>query len=267
MTHRLKRLALATVPVVVLSGCVDNNYDLSDVDTTTRITVNDLVIPVNIDEIKLSNILDIDADSKIKVVTIGGKEFYALSETGSFSSDAIYVEKITADAPVMDPTSRTLSQVMDEERPSRAASSENGINTYRIEEMGNDFDYDAGRVDDAITEVYSVKVEPMRFNIHLTAIDVEDSAEKIYFKDLVISMPKGMTATASVGDYDPATGLWTIGAYEVRGAYCRRISHGYGYRPPGQRLPCLTGAYTGFQQFIPCKERYPDRGGASRCVG
>lgn len=217
MTHRLKRLALATVPVVVLSGCVDNNYDLSDVDTTTRITVNDLVIPVNIDEIKLSDILDIDADSKIKVVTIGGKEFYALSETGSFSSDAIYVEKITADAPVMDPTSRTLSQVMDEERSSRAASSENGINTYRIEEMGNDFDYDAGRVDDAITEVYSVKVEPMRFNIHLTAIDVEDSAEKIYFKDLVISMPKGMTATASVGDYDPATGLWTIGAYEVRG--------------------------------------------------
>lgn len=217
MAHRLSRLALATVPVVVLSSCVDSNYDLSDVDTTTRITVNDLVIPVNIDEIKLSDIIDIDADSKIKVVTIGGKEFYALSETGSFSSDAIYVEKITADAPVMDPTSRTLSQVHEEERQGRAATSDNGVSTYSIEEMGNDFDYDAGRVDEAISEVYSVNVEPMQFHIHLTAIDVEESAEKIYFNDLVISMPKGMTATASIGDYDPITGLWTVGMHEVKG--------------------------------------------------
>lgn len=217
MTHRLSRLALATVPVVVLSSCVDSNYDLSDVDTTTRITVNDLVIPVNIDEIKLLDIIDIDADSKIKVVTIGDKEFYALSETGSFSSDAIYVEKITADAPVMDPTSRTLSQVIDEERQRRAATSADGVSTYRIEEMGNDFDYDTGRVDEAITEVYSVNVDPMRFHIHLTAIDVEESAEKIYFTDLVISMPKGMTATASIGEYDPLTGLWTVSAHEVRG--------------------------------------------------
>lgn len=217
MTHRLIRLALAAVPVVALSGCVQDDYDLSDVDTTTRITVNDLVVPVNIDEIKLSDIIDIDADSKIKVVTIGGKEFYALSETGSFSSEPIFVEKITAGAPELDPTSRTLSQVIEEERRGRAASSSEGINTYTIEEMGNDFDYDAGRVDEAITEVYSVKVEPMRFNIHLTAIDVEDSAEKIYFNDLVIVMPKGMTATTSVGDYDPATGLWTIDAYEVKG--------------------------------------------------
>lgn len=217
MTHRLRRLALAAVPVVMLNSCVDSNYDLSDVDTTTRITVNDLVIPVNIDEIKLSDIIKIDADSKIKVVTIGGKEFYALSETGSFSSDAIYVEKITADAPVMDPTSRILSQVLEEERQGRAATSADGVSTYRIEEMGNDFDYDAGRVDEAITEVYSVNVEPMRFHIHLTAIDVEESAEKIYFTDLVISMPKGMTATASIGEYDPLTGLWTVGAHEVKG--------------------------------------------------
>ncbi|MDE5633219.1 MAG: hypothetical protein K2I51_00940, partial [Muribaculaceae bacterium] len=116
MTHWLKNCALAAVPVMVLSGCVDDNYSLSDIDTTTRINVDNLVIPINLDEIHLSDILEIDDDSKIKIVTVGGKEFYAFSETGSFSSDDIFVEKIAADAPVLSPTSRTLSQVIAEGR-------------------------------------------------------------------------------------------------------------------------------------------------------
>lgn len=215
MTHWLKNCALAAVPVMVLSGCVDDNYSLSDIDTTTRINVDNLVIPMNIDEIHLSDILEIDDDSKIKIVTVGGKEFYAFSETGSFSSDDIFVEKIAADAPVLSPTSRTLSQVIAEGRG--RASSDNGTNTYVIEEMGNDFDYDAGRVDEAITEVYSVRVEPMRFHVHLTAEDVEESAETIVFSDLVIAMPKGMEATTSIGEYDPETGLWTVASHRMPG--------------------------------------------------
>ncbi len=43
--------AAAASAVVGLTGCVDDKYDLSDIDTTTRIQVNDLVLPVNIDAV------------------------------------------------------------------------------------------------------------------------------------------------------------------------------------------------------------------------
>lgn len=41
----------AVLTAVVTTGCVDDSYDLSDIDTTTRIEVKDLTIPVNIDAI------------------------------------------------------------------------------------------------------------------------------------------------------------------------------------------------------------------------
>lgn len=47
---------VATFPMLLLlTSCIDDNYDLSDVDTTSRINVNDLVLPVNIDPINASS--------------------------------------------------------------------------------------------------------------------------------------------------------------------------------------------------------------------
>lgn len=51
---------------LLLTGCIDNKYDLDDLDTTTEIKVNNLVLPVNFDVVTLSDIITIDEDSKIK---------------------------------------------------------------------------------------------------------------------------------------------------------------------------------------------------------
>lgn len=81
---------VATVPMLLLlTSCIDDNYDLSDVDTTSRINVNDLVLPVNIDPIRLGDVIEIDDESRIQVVNLNGKEFYALVQNGSFVSDPI----------------------------------------------------------------------------------------------------------------------------------------------------------------------------------
>ncbi len=216
---RINRLGYPLVVALSLvsAGCVDSGYDLSDIDTTTRIEVKDLVLPINIDAITLSDIIEIDEDSKIKTITIGGDEFYALSEEGDFDSEEIVVEKITAEPPILSPTSRTLEQVIDEQKPSHRNAPSADSRNYRILNMGNDFSYDAGKIDEAISEVTSVKTEPMRFHVHLDATDVEDCADKIYFSDLKIAMPKGLTATTSVGSYDKASGVWTISRCEVAG--------------------------------------------------
>ena len=217
MSHWLKTCAIALFPAMALTGCVDDNYDLSDVDTTSRIPVDNLVIPINIDEITMSDIIDIDDDSKIKIVTVDGKEFYALSETGSFNSDAIHVNKIMAQAPVLAPTSKTLTSILAGSGAQKKATSLDGINKYEIVDMGNSFDYHTENVDEAIVQLKSVKIAPVDFQIHLTTKNMEDVANSILFTDLVILAPKGMTATPSEGTYDPATGFWTIKSYNVPG--------------------------------------------------
>lgn len=219
MTTKPIGCTIAAALAMTAVSCVDNNYDLSDIDTTTRITVNDLVLPVNIDAITLDDLFDLKEDSKIKRLTIDGKEFYALSETGTFSSNEIFIERITADAPVLEPTSRTLQQVVDEQPSARrhAPAKSADARTYEIVDMGNEFDYNAGSVDEAIVEARAVSVDPMMFTIDLVTHDTEECAQTIIFTDLVIEMPKGLTATASHGEYNPATGLWTIASHSVDG--------------------------------------------------
>lgn len=51
MQLKLHLLAAGTAAVVMLGACVDDNYSLDDIDTTTRITVDNLTLPVNIDAV------------------------------------------------------------------------------------------------------------------------------------------------------------------------------------------------------------------------
>lgn len=215
MTYKLQ--GVLALLAVVSTSCIDDNYDLSDIDTTTRVQVNDLTLPVNIDAITLSDIITIDENSKIKPVTIGGKEFYALSETGDFESDAIYIEKVTAAAPSLNPTQERLDRVVSRISAAGSAPSASGY-TYAIVSMGNDFEYVAHDIDPSIEALYSARVEPLRFGIHLEALNMSSVVDHMYFTDLVISMPKGLDGSTSIGEYDPATGLWTIDSYDVRGS-------------------------------------------------
>ncbi len=213
MHFNIKRYAASAAVLMALSGCVDDNYDLSDIDTTTQIKVNDLVLPINIDTVTLSDIISIDENSKIKVVTIGDSEFYALSEKGDFSSDSIFVEKVTAKAPTLDPSERELEQVI-AESPARCRAGAVGddyICTYEIVEMGNDISYHAESIDKAIEQLDSAKVEPMNFKVHLEALNVDGKVEKMYFTDLNIQMPRGLDATVSEGgEYNAKSGVWEI---------------------------------------------------------
>ncbi len=55
----LKRVLAMPVLLLTLAGCIEEGYDLTDIDTTSRFMVNDLVIPVNLDAITLKSVIDI----------------------------------------------------------------------------------------------------------------------------------------------------------------------------------------------------------------
>lgn len=77
--------------VGMLTAC-DSNFDLSNIDKEAQFSVNELVVPLNLEDVMLDPILDLDENSKVQKVVINNKKMYAVQETGTFSSDAITVE-------------------------------------------------------------------------------------------------------------------------------------------------------------------------------
>lgn len=72
---------ISLVIALSLTGCVDDKYDLKDIDTTSRVTVNNLTVPVNLESIKLDNVIDMDDNENIKTLTdANGNKYYALQE-------------------------------------------------------------------------------------------------------------------------------------------------------------------------------------------
>lgn len=82
---------------LLATSCVDNNYDLSDIDTTSAVKLDGLTIPVNLSEITLNQVLDIDKESDgiVAVYTdAAGKEYYAIKQDGSFNADPVKIDEL-----------------------------------------------------------------------------------------------------------------------------------------------------------------------------
>lgn len=87
---------LFTTGVFLNISCVDNNYDLSDIDTTSAIKIDHLTIPVRVNAINLDQILETDdEDALIQQYTdSNGKLYYAIRQTGSFNADPVMIDEV-----------------------------------------------------------------------------------------------------------------------------------------------------------------------------
>ena len=78
--------------LIVMSSCFNDDYDLSDVETTIGVPVNGLEVPINLEKVTLGSVLDIEEGSIIKKSDNG----YYLIKDGEFGpSSPIKVEKFT----------------------------------------------------------------------------------------------------------------------------------------------------------------------------
>ena len=80
------------------TSCINSDYDLNNIDGTSRIAVNDLTIPLNLDKITLDKVIDLGENSLIKEVTdpSSGVQCYAAVESGAFESSSISIPKFSA---------------------------------------------------------------------------------------------------------------------------------------------------------------------------
>lgn len=190
-----------------LAGCIDDNYDLSDIDSTAELKVKDLVLPLNLDEIELSNILDLSDDSNIKETADG----YAMIESGTFNSSPIDIPEVRIGAPSFSSTETTLYLQTQNGAHSVAETAAAGIDLYFPITGGHasDFNYVHNSVSEYIVSMRQIGTQ-WSYKVSLTAPGIASSVKKFEFRDIVLDLPAGLEGTPSHGTYDKVTGTVTI---------------------------------------------------------
>ncbi len=183
------------VSMAMLTGCVDDKYDLSDVDTNVAVSVDNLTLPINLDVVKLSSIITLNDDSRIKI--IDGE--YAITEEGTFDSDPIKIASFSAPAPTISPVRENINLSQSSAPAGRA--SQNMV--FAIGGFYSDYNYTANGIDNYIIDITSAQVDmTMNMSLRVSASGIGSYR----FKNLVLQFPEGLVATPSVGTYDPSTG-------------------------------------------------------------
>lgn len=189
-------VGLILLSPLALQSCFDNDYDLSDIDTTVRLQTTDLVVPLNIDVLTLDQVLDIDDDSEIvkdTIITDDGRDsvIYAIKKEGTFDSDPINVKSFTAAKPTIKPTSTTLN--LNKEITGLPI----GITgSYSIKDVSPaTFNSEAKNVDEAIHSVVRIGVNTT-FSITLKFGNLSNEVlSNMEFRNIKLQFPAGLVGT------------------------------------------------------------------------
>lgn len=191
-----------------MAGCVDDKYDLSDIDTTSRVTVNDLTIPVELDEIKLESIINLEDNENIStVVGSDGRKYYAIEKGGQIETNEFNIAGVHVDAPSINPTDISINMPMSSPIPvpnldlDPISLPETPLQTYNFA-MNN--------VDEALQVLSDVKtINPIMVKVELSVPqEFVGGSSIVSFQDLKLQLPWGLITTDD--RYNQSTGLMTI---------------------------------------------------------
>lgn len=154
--------------LALLSGCVDDKYDLDNFDSTMQVQVKDLTIPLNLAPVSFGSLVDLDSD----LIDDSTGE-YVLRTSGDFESDPIKIDDIHAKTSATnEPTVINLPAV---------------VPGYSFDVPVNetfDFEYDYDEVSSYIRSITSAKV-----NFDIT-VKVTTNAD-IALHNVKVQMPAG----------------------------------------------------------------------------
>lgn len=208
-----KYLSCIAITAFLLSSCIDDGYDLSDVDTNVSVNVKDLIIPVNLDEITLKSVISLEEDDAIKEVN--GQ--YAVVLKGDISSSEVKIDPFTIKKPRIETVSgEAFVGNLSVEYPANTTGAQIPADEMLIdftileEDATTHMKFEADGVDTSIE-----RIEKVGMNTELTiALDfkgLEAFVDNFYMENLVLTLPKQLQVSVSDGGvYDPETGRVTF---------------------------------------------------------
>lgn len=185
-----------------LYSCMDNAYDLSDIDTTVRLQTTELTVPINLDVLTLDQVMDIEDDGDIvkDIDPETGQRIYAIKREGTFNSDDITVNPFVIGKPDITPTTASLYLGADDLYQDIFGESFSAEVTGFYIIIPEDlepakFDASANDIDKAIHEVKGLGVETT-FTTTLKVTEVKESLfGHMKFEKLILKLPAGLKAS------------------------------------------------------------------------
>lgn len=190
---------------VSLSACVDNDYDLSDIDSTAEFQVKDLVLPINIDEIYLENIIDVNEGSQIQIID----NEYVFVQNGEYKSDEVSIPQVYFDAPTVKPITTTVALAANIEASPTDISQAAMELHYPIGEQISPFTYETSTVSDFIVDMKRIGTD-FNVNIKFSIDGLDDIVDSYTLRNFKLQIAKGLTLSSDKGTYDVTTGILTI---------------------------------------------------------
>lgn len=197
---------LSAIPML-LTGCVDQDYSVKDIDKTTQIRVDNLTLPVNIDPITLGDIFDVSPTSKIQPMEIDGKTFYAVTEHGEFDSKSIDIPSFTVNTPYIQPSTATFYLTTPVNASAKALTDpitfDYGFNDFTPQ----DINIKSDGIDSAVKELYNLKGSRTTLTVVLKGLNIPDFIT-FTFPKLHLTLLKGLMFDnlPSNYSYNPNTG-------------------------------------------------------------
>ena len=220
----MKRKLLKLLPVAAVlltASCVDDKYDLSDIDTESRFVAKGLVVPLNMSPVLLDNIISIEEDGDIKKDE-SGNYFFQKKSTSPFQSEDVNVEKITIRKPadisqtvtvaISLPSDvrtkwetyaadKTIAQIREDEtlKSQIGLNDETEIISVDVNDS-KDFNMNATGIDPRITKLNKLGIDPLSLNIDVKLNGLQAVVAGVPVTGLSIDLPCGMTVEGITDD-------------------------------------------------------------------
>ncbi|MBQ9073110.1 MAG: hypothetical protein IJY30_01400 [Muribaculaceae bacterium] len=203
--HHFSKAATLLAVVFSLSACIDDDYDLSDIDTTAEFQVKDLVLPVNIDEIYLDNIIDVTEGSQIKILN----DEYVFVQDGEYESGEISIPQVYFDAPAVAPVNTTVALTGNVDiNPMDIAPAAMELH-YPIGEQISPFSYKATSVSDFIVDMKRIGTD-FTVKIEFSIDGLDNIVDSYILRNFKLQIAKGLTLASNEGVYDAETGILSL---------------------------------------------------------
>lgn len=193
----------------LLAACFDDKYDLSDIDTTSRVSVNDLTVPIKLKDIKLNQVIKLDDNENISIIPVNGKDAYAIIKGGDIETSDFNIGAIHVGA--TDIKTSTVSVPI----PSVPGIDVNlDVNIPTMEKRP--YDFKMTDIDASLISLESIEtVNPIKIDMILSIPPgIVDANNKVEFRNIRIKIPTDLMAMST--DYNPEDGILIINELPVQ---------------------------------------------------
>lgn len=203
---------LSVTAISLLTGCVDDKYDLNDIDKTSRFTVDNLTVPVNLETLTLKNVIDIDDDDPtIKIETVNGQEIYTIKKDGNIDPTEFSLGTVTvAEVPINSvniglPDLDNLPTI-----PGFKVDFKETLDLPVKEDDMQTYNFNLDNIDKALKSLKNIHTSPITIKVVLSVPGgLLGGVNKISFEKINLKLPKGLMNVKGA-EYDSTTDLYTI---------------------------------------------------------